>query len=59
MTDEQIEQERQAFELAMSKPPYEFEMERLEQRYRNGEYRHYHVQCAWEAWLIRAERGAT
>lgn len=50
MTDEKIEAERRAFERVMSAPPYEFEMDRLQQPYRNGEYRHYHTKCAWDAW---------
>lgn len=57
MTDEQIEAERRAFERIMSEPPYEFEMDRLQQPYRNGEYRHYHTKCAWDAW-IEAKRHA-
>lgn len=54
MTSDDIEAERLAFERIMSEPPYEFEMDRLQQPYRNGEYRHYHTKCAWDAWQERA-----
>ena len=45
--------EREAFEAAMSKPPYEFDLSRWPEGALvawPGNYKQYHVQCAWCAW---------
>ena len=49
--------EREAFEREMSKPPFEFCMDRWpdDGSYAwPGNYAAYHTQCAWAAWQARA-----
>ena len=49
--------EREAFEREMSKPPFEFCMDRwpADGSYAwPGNYAAYHTQCAWAAWQARA-----
>ena len=51
--------EREAFEREMSKPPFEFCMDRWpdDGSYAwPGNYAAYHTQCAWVAWQARAAR---
>lgn len=43
--------QREAFEAKMSKPPFEFYLGRFDKNeVWPGSYRHYHVECAWQAW---------
>ena len=49
--------EREAFEREMSKPPFEFCLDRWpdDGSYAwPGNYAAYHTQCAWDAWQARA-----
>ncbi|HET8695567.1 MAG TPA: hypothetical protein VFM33_12915 [Aquabacterium sp.] len=49
--------EREAFEREMSKPPFEFDLSRWPEEAPAawpGNYKQYHVQCAWDAWQARA-----
>ena len=50
--------EREAFEREMSKPPFEFCMDRWPDDGSSyawpGNYATYHTQCAWAAWQARA-----
>lgn len=53
--------EREAFEREMSKPPFEFCMDRWpdDGSYAwPGNYAAYHTQCAWAAWQARAALSA-
>ena len=53
--------EREAFEREMSKPPFEFCMDRWpdDGSYAwPGNYAAYHTQCAWVAWQARAALSA-
>ena len=53
--------EREAFEREMSKPPFEFCMDRWpdDGSYAwPGNYAAYHTQCAWMAWQARAALSA-
>ena len=53
--------EREAFEREMSKPPFEFCMDRWpdDGSYAwPGNYAAYHTQCAWDAWQARAAQSA-
>ena len=53
--------EREAFEREMSKPPFEFCMDRWpdDGAYAwPGNYAAYHTQCAWDAWQARAALSA-
>lgn len=60
LTTEQLD-EREAFEREMSKPPFEFCMDRWpdDGAYAwPGNYTAYHTQCAWMAWQARAALSA-
>jgi len=54
--------EREAFEREMSKPPFEFCMDRWPDDGSSyawpGNYVAYHTQCAWDAWQARAALSA-
>lgn len=54
--------EREAFEREMSKPPFEFCMDRWPDDGSSyawpGNYAAYHTQCAWDAWQARASLSA-
>jgi len=54
--------EREAFEREMSKPPFEFCMDRWPDDGSSyawpGNYAAYHTQCAWDAWRARAALSA-
>jgi hypothetical protein len=54
--------EREAFEREMSKPPFEFCMDRWPDDGSSyawpGNYAAYHTQCAWDAWQARAALSA-
>ena len=53
--------EREAFEREMSKPPFEFCMDRWPDDVSYawpGNYAAYHTQCAWDAWQARAALSA-
>jgi len=53
MTDKQLEKWREEFEKWAAKPPREFSLARHSNDHRAswpGQYKAYHVQCAWDAW---------
>jgi hypothetical protein len=59
MTPEQIEKERAKFEAHFNQSPYEWHLTRCPEAALvpwAGNYYPYNHQCAWEAWLARAEQ---
>ncbi|MFT0533996.1 hypothetical protein ACMHYJ_14380 [Castellaniella hirudinis] len=54
-TKTDITQERAAFEVAFSRPPFEWEFHRYgEDSAWPGNYQQYEHQCAWEGWQARS-----